>query len=156
MVEFASCSSGDSDAMLLDRLHAEYSKATITPMGVTGDGQFERWVDAIKRHLAGTQPHLELPLDIRATAFQMLVWKYLQSIPYGDLQSYGEIAAAIGHPTAARAVANACALNPTAIVIPCHRVIRGTGGLGGYRWGIERKRALINNERSERIARPAH
>lgn len=81
--------------MLLDRLHAEYSKATITPMGVTGDGQFERWVDAIKRHLAGTQPHLELPLDIRATAFQMLVWKYLQSIPYGDLQSYGEIAAAI-------------------------------------------------------------
>jgi len=76
--------------------------------------------------------------------------------PYGDLQSYGEIAAAIGHPTAARTVANACALNPTAIVIPCHRVIRGTGGLGGYRWGIERKRALIDNERSERIARPAH
>lgn len=144
---------GDSKEELLQRLRAEYRNAEITSMTQTYNRQFEQWVDAIERHLAGTQPHVDLPLDIRASAFQMRVWKYLQSIPYGDLQSYGEIAAAIGHPRAARAVANACAHNPAALIVPCHRVIRGTGALGGYRWGLQRKRVLIDHERAETHAR---
>ena len=77
----------------------------------------------------------------------MRVWNYLQSIPYGSVQSYGEVAAAIGQPKAVRAVAHACASNTVALAIPCHRVIRGTGELGGYRWGLERKRALLDLER---------
>ncbi len=82
----------------------------------------------------------------------MRVWNYLQSIPYGEVQSYGEVATGIGQPSAARAVARACATNRVAIVIPCHRVIRGTGELGGYRWGLPRKRALIDRERSARVS----
>ena len=133
---------GDSEAELLAKLRAEYRNAAIEPMQTPPHPQFAQWVEAIARHVAGDQPHLDLPLDIRATAFQMRVWKYLQTIPYGDVQSYAEVARGIGSPTSARAVANACANNPVAVVIPCHRVIRGTGDLSGYRWGIERKRAL--------------
>src|SRR6185312_14954777 len=139
---------GDSEVGLLARLRAEYRNAQIAPMQTPSHPQFAQWVAAIARHVAGDQPHLDLPLDIRATAFQMRVWKYLQSIPYGDLQSYAEVAQAIGSPNGARAVAGACASNPVALVIPCHRVIRGTGELGGYRWGLERKRALIDRERA--------
>jgi AraC family transcriptional regulator of adaptative response/methylated-DNA-[protein]-cysteine methyltransferase len=105
-------------------------------------------VNAITRHLAGEAPRPDLPLDIQATAFQMRVWKYLQTIPAGDVQSYSEVATAIGQPNAARAVAQACARNPAAVLIPCHRVIRGSGELGGYRWGLARKRGLIDAERA--------
>jgi AraC family transcriptional regulator of adaptative response/methylated-DNA-[protein]-cysteine methyltransferase len=97
--------------------------------------------------MAGRQPRLELPLDIRATAFRMRVWQYLQTIPYGEVRSYGEVAAGIGQPSAARAVARACASNTVALAIPCHRVIRGTGSPGGYRWGLERKQALLDREK---------
>jgi AraC family transcriptional regulator of adaptative response/methylated-DNA-[protein]-cysteine methyltransferase len=114
--------------------------------------EFENWIAALTDHLAGNQPRLELPLDIQATAFQMRVWNYLQSIPYGEVQSYGEVAAGIGQPSAVRAVATACAKNTVALAIPCHRVIRGTGELGGYRWGLARKRALIDLERAKRVA----
>jgi AraC family transcriptional regulator of adaptative response/methylated-DNA-[protein]-cysteine methyltransferase len=93
---------------------------------------------------------VNLPLDIRGTAFQMKVWRYLQKIPYGEVQSYGEVAAGIGEPTAVRAVANACARNRLVVAVPCHRVIRGTGELGGYRGGVERKRTLIDLERAHR------
>jgi len=102
---------------------------------------------ALREHLDGQQPRLDLPLDVRATAFQMKVWQYLQSIPYGSVESYAEVAAGLGQPTAARAVARACSQNRVALAIPCHRVIRGTGELGGYRWGLERKRTLIDLER---------
>jgi AraC family transcriptional regulator, regulatory protein of adaptative response / methylated-DNA-[protein]-cysteine methyltransferase len=139
---------GETEDELLERLRREYCHATIEPMRVPEHPQFRAWVDAIRRHLAGAQPHLDLPLDIRATAFQMRVWKYLQRIPYGVLQSYSEVATAIGEPKAARAVARACARNPAAVIVPCHRVIRGNGGLGGYRWGLARKRALIDRERA--------
>jgi AraC family transcriptional regulator of adaptative response/methylated-DNA-[protein]-cysteine methyltransferase len=139
---------GESEGELLAKLRAEYRNAAIEAMRTPAHPQFARWVDAIARHVAGDRPHLELPLDIRATAFQMRVWKYLQSIPYGQVQSYAEVAQGIGSPDAARAVARACASNPAAVVIPCHRVIRGTGELGGYRWGVERKRALIDQERA--------
>jgi AraC family transcriptional regulator of adaptative response/methylated-DNA-[protein]-cysteine methyltransferase len=143
---------GDSEDELLAKLRGEYRNASIEAMSRPYGEQFEAWVGAIARHLAGDQPHLDLPLDIRASAFQMRVWKYLQTIPYGDVQSYGEIAEAIGKPGAARAVARACATNTVAIVIPCHRVIRGSGEMGGYRWGLPRKRALIDAERARKQA----
>jgi AraC family transcriptional regulator, regulatory protein of adaptative response / methylated-DNA-[protein]-cysteine methyltransferase len=142
---------GDSAEALLARLRAEY--ANIVPAREPYHSDFPKWVDAISRYLAGAQPHLNLPLDIRASAFQMRVWKYLQSIPYGDVVSYGEVAAAIGRPSAARAVGGAIARNTVALIIPCHRVIRESGALGGYRWGFERKRALLDLERSHRSGR---
>ncbi|MGC1381685.1 MAG: methylated-DNA--[protein]-cysteine S-methyltransferase [Candidatus Baltobacteraceae bacterium] len=140
---------------LLARLRREYSRARIEPMREPSNPHFRAWVDAIARHFAGKEPQLELPLDVRATAFQMRVWRYLQTIQPGALQAYGEVASAIGDPKAARAVAQACAHNPVAVLIPCHRVIRGTGELGGYRWGLERKRALIDFERAANVASEA-
>jgi AraC family transcriptional regulator of adaptative response/methylated-DNA-[protein]-cysteine methyltransferase len=91
----------------------------------------------------------EIPLDVRATAFQRRVWDALQRIPRGTTRSYAEVARAIGRPSAARAVARACASNPVALLVPCHRVVRETGDLGGYRWGVERKRALLEREREK-------
>ena len=143
---------GESDAALLAEMKREYPAARCEPMRRPHHPDFRRWIDALARHLAGQQPRLDLPLDIRATAFQMRVWNYLQSIPYGEVQSYSEVAAGIGQPSAVRAVASACARNRVAILIPCHRVIRGTGELGGYRWGLARKRALIDRERAARAA----
>ena len=94
--------------------------------------------------MAGKEVSASLPLDIRATAFQRRVWTYLQSIPFGRTKSYGEVAKAIGQPTASRAVARACATNPVAVAIPCHRVVREDGSISGYRWGVERKLSLIH------------
>jgi AraC family transcriptional regulator, regulatory protein of adaptative response / methylated-DNA-[protein]-cysteine methyltransferase len=140
----------DRDEDLLRMLRAEYPAAVLEPMGERMrepyPEQFDGWMTALKRHLKGTEPRLDLPLDLRATAFQMKVWRYLQSIPRGSVQSYSQVAAGIDQPTAARAVARACAANRVAVVIPCHRVIRGSGDLGGYRWGVERKRALLEQE----------
>ena len=105
-----------------------------------------RWTAAIVKHLEGRTPQLDVPLDVQATAFQRRVWQELQKIPYGETRSYAEIARRIGRPRATRAVARACATNPAAIVIPCHRVVRSDGAEGGYRWGVERKRALLEQE----------
>jgi AraC family transcriptional regulator of adaptative response/methylated-DNA-[protein]-cysteine methyltransferase len=93
---------------------------------------------------------LDLPLDVRATAFQSRVWTALRSIPYGETRSYKQIAKAVGRPKAIRAVARACAANPAALLIPCHRVVRENGALAGYRWGLKRKRRLLANESSKR------
>lgn len=141
---------GENEQDLLALLRREYPAAELAPMSSPHPLEFQKWIAALTNHLNGAQPRLNLPLDIRATAFQMRVWNYLQSIPYGEAQSYGEVAAAVGQPAATRAVARACASNPVAIAIPCHRVIRGTGELGGYRWGLARKRALLDLERSRR------
>jgi AraC family transcriptional regulator of adaptative response/methylated-DNA-[protein]-cysteine methyltransferase len=138
---------GESEEELLASLRHEYYAAEIVAMTAPRPAAFAAWIDALMRHLAGNQPRLELPLDIRATAFQMRVWTYLQSIPYGEVQSYREVAEGIGQPSAVRAVAQACASNTVALAIPCHRVIRGTGELGGYRWGLARKRTLLDLER---------
>lgn len=138
---------GDSPEALQAQLSREYPKASIA-QAATPAPPFDAWVAAIDRYLRGERPHLDLPLDIRATAFQLRVWKYLQGIPYGDLQSYGEVAAALGEPKAGRAVAQACGKNRIALAIPCHRIIRGDGDLGGYRWGLHRKRVLIDLERA--------
>ncbi|MEA2572850.1 MAG: AraC family transcriptional regulator [Chloroflexia bacterium] len=133
---------GDSDTQLEATLHAEYHSASIQ----RDDSVLGEWVEAILAHLAGRQPHLDLPLDVRATAFQFRVWEALRAIPYGDTRSYLDVATAIGQPTAVRAVARACATNPVALVVPCHRVIKEDGSLGGYRWGMERKQALLDTE----------
>lgn len=135
---------GDADARLEAALRTEYPEADIH----RDDRGLGPWVAALISYLDGTRPHLALPLDIQATAFQRLVWDALQAIPYGATRSYREIARAVGRPTAARAVARACATNPVALAIPCHRVVREDGGLGGYRWGLERKRTLLDRERA--------
>jgi len=135
---------GDSDGGLLEGLRREFPGATVR----RGDVVLRRWVRALLERLHGERPLPQLPLDVRATAFQRRVWEHLQSIPYGTTKSYGEVARAIGRTEGARAVARACASNPVAVAIPCHRVVRGTGDLGGYRWGTERKKALLALEQN--------
>ncbi|MBV8197424.1 MAG: methylated-DNA--[protein]-cysteine S-methyltransferase [Candidatus Eremiobacteraeota bacterium] len=142
---------GDSREALEAQLQREYPRARITQSSQP-EPPLDAWVGAVDRYLKGEQPDLDLPLDIRATAFQLRVWKYLQGIPYGDLQSYAEVAKGIGEPGSARAVAQACGKNAVAIAIPCHRIVRGDGNLGGYRWGLHRKRVLIDLERAHRSA----
>ncbi|HEY2904755.1 MAG TPA: bifunctional DNA-binding transcriptional regulator/O6-methylguanine-DNA methyltransferase Ada [Vicinamibacterales bacterium] len=133
---------GDADAELEQRLSREYPAATIA----RDTGALTRWTREILAHLAGKHPQLDLPLDVRATAFEWQVWQALGAIPYGETRSYSEVAASIGRPRAARAVASACARNPVALAIPCHRVVPAAGGTGGYRWGPERKKALLSGE----------
>ena len=133
---------GDADQRLESELHAEYPNA-----GITRDqSAFTAWIRGIVAHLDGKRPHLDLPLDVQGTAFQWKVWRYLQSIPYGETRSYSEVAAAIGAPSSVRAVARACATNKVCLVVPCHRVVAKDGALAGYRWGVERKRALLKKE----------
>jgi AraC family transcriptional regulator, regulatory protein of adaptative response / methylated-DNA-[protein]-cysteine methyltransferase len=139
---------GDSDRALQAELRRQFPAAAVQPMPATHEEQFESWMAALNRHLRGLEPRLDLPLDVRGTAFQLIVWRYLQKVPYGEIRSYSEVAEAIGKPSAARAVARACASNGVALLIPCHRVVRGTGELGGYRWGVQRKRVLLDTERA--------
>jgi len=134
---------GDDAAALERELRAEYPAAQVAP----GDDRLSAWIARIVDFVKGESPDPRLPLDVRATAFQWRVWRELQKIPRGMTRSYAEIAARIGAPTAARAVARACAANPVALLIPCHRVVQTGGGLGGYHWGVERKRALLAGER---------
>ena len=133
----------DSDAELEKDLRAEFPAATIR----RDDAALRAPVKKILNHLTSKEPQLDLPLDIRATAFQRQVWEQLRAIPYGSTVSYGEVAKALGKPGAVRAVGRACATNPVALVIPCHRVVREDQSLGGYRWGLERKQKLIDRER---------
>ena len=139
---------GDNDRALQAELRRQFPAAAVQPMPATHEPQFESWMAALNRHLRGLEPRLDLPLDVRGTAFQLIVWRYLQKLPYGEVRSYSEVAEAIGKPSAARAVARACASNSVALLIPCHRVVRGTGELGGYRWGVQRKRVLLDTERA--------
>lgn len=134
---------GDDDAELEAELRAEYPAAEI----VRDTSGLDGWIAAIVAHLAGQQPHLDLPIDVQTTAFKRRVWEALREIPYGATRGYAEIARQIGQPTAVRAVASACATNPVALVVPCHRVVRSDGAPGGYRWGVERKEALLAQER---------
>jgi AraC family transcriptional regulator, regulatory protein of adaptative response / methylated-DNA-[protein]-cysteine methyltransferase len=135
-----------SDSAVLERaLRAEFPAAELHSDG----GPLARAATQILKYLDGRLEHLDLPLDVRATAFQRQVWEALRKIPYGATRSYSEIARAVGRPRATRAVARACATNPAALVIPCHRVVRADGDLGGYRWGLERKRALLAAERAD-------
>jgi AraC family transcriptional regulator, regulatory protein of adaptative response / methylated-DNA-[protein]-cysteine methyltransferase len=113
---------------------------------VRDDAGLREWADAIVESVEGRVPAASVPLDLRGTAFQRRVWDELRRIPPGKTASYAEIAQRVGRPSAARAVAGACAANRVAVVVPCHRVVRADGGLGGYRWGVDRKRALLDGE----------
>ncbi len=138
----------DSDAVLRAALREEYPRAEILPDAEShiGSGKLGKWVAKVLEHLRGREPHLDLPTDVRATAFQRRVWEELRKIPYGSTRTYTEVARSIGKPSAVRAVARACATNPVAVVVPCHRVVREDGELAGYRWGIDRKRVLLQTE----------
>ena len=134
---------GDSSEGLESQLRAEFPRALIER---DEDGSLTSLIGRVLAHLRGEAPSHDLPLDVRGTAFQQQVWRTLLAIPYGETRSYAAVAAAIGQPTATRAVARACATNPVAIVIPCHRVVRSDGGLGGYAGGIARKERLLEIE----------
>lgn len=136
---------GNSEVELRAALQGEFPAAELHSDGAT----LRSWVEVISAHLSGQKLHLDLPLDVRATAFQWRVWEALRAIPYGETRSYSDVARAVGNPKAVRAVAHACASNPVPIVIPCHRVIRSDGSLGGYGGGVERKRALLAQERTK-------
>lgn len=133
---------GESDTALVAALRAEYPKATVA----RASAPLRAHLQQVLAYLGGRTPQLELPLNIRATAFQWQVWSALRAIPAGTTKTYGEVAAAIGRPTAARAVARACATNPVALAIPCHRVVPASGEAGGYRWGARRKTRLLQLE----------
>jgi AraC family transcriptional regulator, regulatory protein of adaptative response / methylated-DNA-[protein]-cysteine methyltransferase len=134
----------DTDAELEQGLRREFPFARLQP----AKGELIEWKDKLLRHLRGQSPQAGLPLDIQATSFQRRVWEYLQSIPFGESRSYSQVARAIGNPKASRAVARACAANHVAVAIPCHRVVRSDGEMGGYRWGMARKKKLLAMEKS--------
>jgi AraC family transcriptional regulator of adaptative response/methylated-DNA-[protein]-cysteine methyltransferase len=134
---------GSNDEELVRGLACEYPAAAIAH----DNGRILEWAARIVTHLGGGAPRLDLPLDIRATAFESQVWRAIAAIPYGETRSYREVAAAIGRPRAVRAVASACGRNPVALAIPCHRVVPAAGGTGGYRWGAGRKERLLAAER---------
>jgi AraC family transcriptional regulator, regulatory protein of adaptative response / methylated-DNA-[protein]-cysteine methyltransferase len=140
---------GDDASALESGLREEYPAATRARASVSGS-PLGTWVSNIVAALDGQTARLDVPIDVQASAFQWKVWHELQKIPFGETRTYTDIAKAIGAPKAVRAVASACANNRVALVIPCHRVVRQTGDLGGYRWGIERKRRLLDKERRVR------
>jgi AraC family transcriptional regulator of adaptative response/methylated-DNA-[protein]-cysteine methyltransferase len=139
---------GDAPDELEAELRADYPAADIA----RAEAGLGEWVQALLQYLDGQGPHLELPLDVQATAFQWRVWQELRRIPPGETRSYRQIAAAIGSPGAVRAVGNACASNRAALVIPCHRAVREDGGLGGYRWGLNRKATLLAQEQQRAVS----
>lgn len=133
---------GDDEVALVDDLRSEFASAELI-----GDPErLAAFIEQIDAYLRGKRQRFDLPLDIAATAFQQRVWEALRRIPYGETRSYSQIAEAVGSPRAVRAVANACASNPVALAIPCHRVVHKDGALTGYRWGTARKAVLLDTE----------
>ena len=143
---------GDDATTLESALAKEYPAATRERV-TAPSSSLGAWVAEIVAGLDGERARPDVPLDLQASAFQWKVWRELQNIPFGETRTYSEVASAIGSPKGARAVANACASNRVALVVPCHRVVRLGGELGGYRWGLERKRRLLEKERSAREGR---
>jgi len=143
---------GDDRAALLAQLQGEFPQAELRQSGGAGSRQLDLWIDALNGYIQNKQPRPELPLDLRGTAFQIKVWEFLLSLQDGDVISYSEVAQAIDKPKAVRAAASACGANRIAVLVPCHRILRGDGGLGGYRWGLERKRALLDAERARKAS----
>jgi len=135
---------------LFAQLEREFPAAELCPSRAAASPQLDDWLNALDAHLSAGAPRPELPLDLRGSAFQVKVWRFLLSIRDGDVMSYSEVAAGIDQPQAVRAVASACGANRVAVLVPCHRVLRSDGSLGGYRWGMDRKRALLDSERSRR------
>ncbi len=139
---------GEDKEFLFAKLREEFPKAEFTASPAQFTPELDAWMDALDKHISRGSPRPDLPLDLRGTAFQMKVWRFLLSVREGDVLSYGELAAQIEKPKAVRAAASACAANRIGVLIPCHRVLRGDGSLGGYRWGLDRKRALLDAERA--------
>jgi AraC family transcriptional regulator, regulatory protein of adaptative response / methylated-DNA-[protein]-cysteine methyltransferase len=135
---------GESEAELVGVLRKEYPKAEIELQA----GELSGWINQLENYFSGLTHTLTIPLDHAATAFQLRVWQELRNIPYGETRSYSQVAEAIGQPTAARAVAAACAANPAAVVTPCHRVVHSDGSISGYRWGAEKKLGLLETEKN--------
>src|SRR6267378_4282282 len=135
---------GDSDAFVESSLAEDYPSATLH----RSDDEMKEWTGAFAKYFEGNRLDVNLPLDVKATAFQSRVWKIIRSIPFGKTTTYGKIAQELGEPEASRAVARACATNPVALVIPCHRVIGKDGNLNGYRWGKKRKQTLLKLEQA--------
>jgi AraC family transcriptional regulator of adaptative response/methylated-DNA-[protein]-cysteine methyltransferase len=133
---------GNERTMLEQELKKEFPKATLEKAAKS----FHAWVNTIVDYIKHPRDEIKLPLDIRGTAFQQRVWQALREIPVGRTSTYTEVAAKIGRPAAVRAVARACATNPTCVIVPCHRVLRKGGNLSGYRWGLDRKRQLLKRE----------
>ncbi|MBC8090010.1 MAG: methylated-DNA--[protein]-cysteine S-methyltransferase [Phycisphaerae bacterium] len=141
---------GESESSLFDALRTEYPNALLARSTAEHAPALDGWIDALNAHVSDRKPPPDIPLDLRGTAFQLRVWRFLLSIKDGDVVSYTEAAVGIGQPSAVRAAASACGANNVAVLVPCHRVLRGDGGLGGYRWGVERKRTLLDGERRTR------
>ncbi|MEO1764453.1 MAG: methylated-DNA--[protein]-cysteine S-methyltransferase, partial [Cyanobacteria bacterium J06629_18] len=133
---------GDTKEELESVLYQDFYQAEL----IFDSETHQNWVKSILNFIDGNEPHIDLPLDIRGTAFQKQVWEALKKIPYGETCTYKDIANQIDKPQSVRAVGNACGANPVALIVPCHRVVKNDGGLGGYRWGIERKKKLLNQE----------
>jgi len=142
---------GDNESKLVADLRTEFPRAAMERVDAGRDEWLAAMIERVSAQIGIDQPSgdVTVPVDIRATAFQWRVWQALQRIPRGETRSYTQIAAEIGAPRAVRAVASACARNRLAVVVPCHRVIRADGSLGGYRWGMARKRALLDHEAGE-------
>ncbi|MCE0494877.1 bifunctional DNA-binding transcriptional regulator/O6-methylguanine-DNA methyltransferase Ada [Vibrio salinus] len=140
---------GDDEQSLIALLSEEFPKATRKLSEAQDKPELDHWIRALDQHISQGGPRPDVPLDIRGTAFQIKVWQFLLSIKEGEVMSYGEVAEHIEKPQAARAVGTACGKNRIGILIPCHRVLRNDGALGGYRWGLERKQALLKKERSK-------
>lgn len=139
---------GERGTALARGLRDEFPEAEL----VHDDPRVNLWARVLQAQVNGLKPSSLVPLDVQATAFQWRVWRELRRIPRGKTRTYSQVATAIGRPRATRAVARACATNPTAVAIPCHRVLREDGGLGGYRWGLERKKELLARESSQSSA----
>lgn len=137
---------GDERLALLSQLQREFPHAAIHEMAEETQPLLKSWLRALEDYLRGVQPHPNIPIDLRGSTFQQRVWTFLRHIPVGEVRSYQQLAQQMGQPNATRAVASACARNRVAILVPCHRVIRSDGTLGGYRWGLARKKTLLANE----------
>ncbi|MCM0611681.1 methylated-DNA--[protein]-cysteine S-methyltransferase [Marinobacter sediminum] len=135
---------GDSEEEVVADLGQRFPRATL----MHSDGSMDDWFAGVMDYLVDSRKTLSVSLDIRGTEFQRRVWETLRQIPPGSSASYGEVARMVGMPSGSRAVAGACAANPLAVLVPCHRVLRSDGSLSGYRWGVRRKRALLNHEES--------
>jgi len=133
---------GDEERSLVSALQKEYPRAEIARSAASNTN----WLKEVLNRVEGHAPSVDLPLDVQATAFQRRVWQELQKIPLGATRTYTQVARALGKPRSVRAVARACATNPTSVVVPCHRVVRADGALAGYRWGLQRKQKLLERE----------
>lgn len=139
---------GETEEALHKQLHAEFPHAERLQSAAQSTIELDAWIEALNLHISDSAPRPDLPLDMRGTAFQIQVWQFLLSIKEGDVVSYSDVANKIEKPKAVRAVASACGKNKIGILIPCHRVLRSDGTLGGYRWGLERKKKILANEKA--------